>query len=166
MAHSQKTITQARAAYVYDSLNIDNISGRFNVSRGTVMRWKKTALKNGDDWDRARAAARLSGQGAEAVTAAVMEDFVLLFQSTLTDIKASQDIKPLERAEVLSRLADAYTKTMNAVAKGNPKLDKLSFAADMLRDLVQYIQTHYPQHAAAMEQVLVPFGDEIGKRYG
>ncbi|MCP5246054.1 MAG: DUF1804 family protein [Burkholderiales bacterium] len=134
--------------------------------QSTINRWKKTAFKNGDDWDKARAAARLSGQGAEAVTVAVLEDFVLLFQSTLADVKSDQDITPLQKAEVISRLSDAYTKTINAAAKGNPKLDKLSFAADILRDLVQFIQTHYPQHAQAMEQVLVPFGEEIGKRYG
>lgn len=166
MAHPQQKISEARAAYVYESLNREAISERFNVPVTTIARWKKQALKNGDDWDRARAAARLSGQGTEAVTAAVLEDFVLLFQSTLKDIKENKDILALEKAEVLSRLADAYTKTMSAVAKGNPKLDKLSFAGEILRHLVQYIQTHHPHHAQAMEQVLIPFGEEVGKRYG
>lgn len=166
MAHSPEKISAIRAAYVYEALNRETISARFNVPVSTITRWKKDALEKGDDWDRARAAARLFGQGAEAVTAAVLEDFVLLFQSTLTDVKNNADIKPLERAEVISRLADAYTKTMNSAAKGSPKLDKLSFAADILRDLVQYIQAHYPQHAMAMEQVLMPFSEEIGKRYG
>ncbi len=166
MAYSQQTINQARAAYVYEALNIEAVSERFNVPRSTVTRWKKAALENGDDWDRARAAARLSAQGTEAITAAVLEDFVLLFQSTLTEVKASPDINPIAKAEIISRLADAYTKTMNSAAKGSPKLDKLSFAADVLRDLVQYIQANYPQHATAMEQVLIPFGEEVGKRYG
>lgn len=166
MAYSQQTINQARAAYVYEALNIEAVSERFNVPRSTVTRWKKTALGNGDDWDRARAAARLSAQGTEAITAAVLEDFVLLFQSTLTEVKESKDVNPVEKAEIISRLADAYTKTMNSAAKGSPKLDKLSFAADVLRDLVQYIQANYPQHATAMEQVLIPFGEEVGKRYG
>ncbi|TXI40949.1 MAG: DUF1804 family protein, partial [Nitrosomonas sp.] len=120
MAYSQQTITQARAAYVYEALNIEAISDRFNVPRSTVTRWKKTALQNGDDWDRARAAARLSGQGTEAITAAVLEDFVLLFQGTLKDVKGSGNINPVEKAEIISRLADAYTKTMNSAAKGSP----------------------------------------------
>ncbi|SDY24434.1 DUF1804 family protein [Nitrosomonas sp. Nm58] len=166
MAHSPETTSAVRSAYVYEALNLEAISDRFNMPRSTITRWKKAALKNGDNWDRARAAARLSGEGAEAVTAAVLEDFMLLFQSTMEDVKNSQDIKPLDKAEVLSRISDAYSKTMNAVTKGNPKLDKLSFAADMLRDLVQFIQTYYPQHAVAMEEVLLPFGESIGKRYG
>lgn len=166
MAYPQQTINQARSAYVYDALNIESISERFNVPRSTVMRWKKTAAQNGDDWERARAAARLSGQGVEAVTAAVLEDFVLAFQVTMKEIKEDASLKPRERVDMLSSLADAYTKTINSIAKGNPKLDKLSFAAGLLGDLVQYIQTHYSQHAKAMEEVLVPFGEEIGKRYG
>lgn len=166
MAYPQKTITDARSAYVYEALNLEGVARKCNVPLSTIRRWKEAAKEDGDDWDKARAAARLSSQGAEAVTAAVMEDFVLLFQSTLEDVKNSQDIKPLDKAEVLSRISDAYSKTMNAVTKGNPKLDKLSFAADMLRDLVQFIQTYYPQHAVAMEEVLLPFGESIGKRYG
>lgn len=166
MAYPIKKVAEARAAYIYDALNLEGVARKCNVPLSTIMRWKKSALENGDDWDRARAAARLSSEGAEAVTAAVMEDFVLLFQSTLEDVKKSKDIKPLDKAEVLSRISDAYSKTMNAVTKGNPKLDKLSFAADLLRDLVQFIQADYPQHAVAMEEVLLPFGESIGKRYG
>lgn len=166
MAHSQQKITAARAAYVYEALNMEAISERFNVPRSTIVRWKKASLGNGDDWDRARAAARLSGQGIEAVTSAVLEDFVLLFQSSIKEIKEAADIKAQDKVELLSRLADAYTKTINSIAKGNPKLDKLSFAADLLGDLIQYIQSHYPQHAKAMEEVLVPFGQKIGNQYG
>lgn len=166
MAYSQQKITAARAAYVYEALNMEAISERFNVPRSTIVRWKKASLGRGDDWDRSRAAARLSGQGIEAVTSAVLEDFVLLFQSSIKEIKEAEDIRAQDKVELLSRLADAYTKTINSIAKGNPKLDKLSFAADLLGDLIQYIQTHYPQHAKAMEEVLVPFGQEIGNRYG
>lgn len=166
MAYTIQKINEARSAYVYEALNMEAISTRFNVPRSTIVRWKKSALGKGDDWDRARAAARLSGQGIEAVTSAVLEDFVLLFQSSIKEIKEATDIKAQDKVELLSRLADAYTKTINSIAKGNPKLDKLSFAADLLGDLIQYIQTYYPQHAKAMEEVLVPFGQEIGNRYG
>lgn len=166
MAHPPETISAARSAYVYEALNQDAIADRFNVPRTTIARWKRAALEKGDDWDRARAAARLSGQGMEAVTTAVLEDFVLMFQSAMEDIKNAKDIKPFDKVEMLSRLSDAYAKTSAAMAKANPKLDKLSFAADILRDLVQYVQQQYPQHATAMEQVLMPFSEEIGRRYG
>lgn len=166
MAYSTTRIAEARAAYVYEALHLEGISRKINIPIGTIRRWKDVAKTHGDDWDRARAAARLSKEGAEAVTAAVMEDFVLLFQSTLSDIKNSADISPLNKAEVLARLSDAYVKTMSAITRANPKLDRLGFAVDLLRDLVQFIQSHYPQHAASMEEILLPFGESIGKRYG
>ncbi|KIO49608.1 DUF1804 family protein [Nitrosospira sp. NpAV] len=166
MAHPQEKITAARAAYVYEALTLEAIAQKCNVSKGTLARWKKTAQDGGDDWDRARAAARLSGQGAEAVTQAVLEDFVLLFQSTLTEVKTDKDIKPLAKAEVISRLSDAYNKTMSAVSKGNPKLNKLAVAMEVLQVLAAFIQRHYPRHANAFGEILEPFGEEVAKSYG
>lgn len=161
MAYSQQTITQARAAYVYEALNIEAISERFNVPRSTVTRWKKTALQNGDDWERARAAARLSGQGAEAVTTAVLEDFMLLFQSTMDGVKKAEEMPPLEKAEIISRLSDAYTKTINAAAKSSPKLNKLSVAMEVLQLLVKYIQQERPDLIEHFSDVLGGFGDKL-----
>lgn len=166
MAYSPEKISQARAAYVYEALNREAISDKFNVPVSTIARWKRDALKNGDNWDRARSAARLSAEGVEAVTSVVLEDFVLSFQVLMKEIKEDNDLTSRERLDMLASLADIYSKTINAIAKGNPKLDKLSFAADLLRNLVQYVQENFPQHAAAMEQILMPFSEEIGKRYG
>lgn len=166
MAYTPETISAIRAAYVYEALNREQLSERFNVPVSTIARWKKEALKNGDDWDRGRTAARLSGQGMESVTRIVLEELVLQFQSTLEQIKAAKDIQPAQKVDLLSSLSDAYSKTVASMAKANPKLDKLSFAADILRDLVQYVQANYPQHATAIEQVLMPFSEEVGKRYG
>lgn len=166
MAHTPETISAVRSAYVYEALNREQLSERFNVPVSTVTRWKKAAQQKGDDWDQARAAVRLSTDGVEAVTAAVLEDFVLSFQTIMKEIKEDKNLKARERVEMLSSLADSYSKTINSIAKGSPKLDKLSFASTLLRDLVQYIQENFPQHALAMEHVLMPFSEEIGKRYG
>lgn len=165
MAYSPQKITAARAAYVYEALNREAISGRFNVPVSTIARWKKAALEKGDDWDRARAAARLSGQGAEAVITAVLEDFMLMFQSTLDDVKKIQDIKPLERAEVISRLSDAFTKTINAAAKGSPKLNKLSVAMEVLQLLVKHIQQERPDLVEQFSDVLGGFGEKLAGEF-
>lgn len=166
MAHPKEKKTAARAAYVYEALTLEVIAKRVCASLGTVSRWKRDALADGDDWDRARSAARLSGQGTEAVTQAVMEDFILLFQSTLTEVKTATDIKPLAKAEIISRLSDAYNKTMSAVARGNPKLSKLAVAMEVMQALAGFIRQRYPKHANAFAEVLEPFGEEMAKTYG
>ncbi|MBL8499563.1 MAG: DUF1804 family protein [Nitrosomonas sp.] len=161
MAHSPETISAVRAAYVYEALNREQLSERFNVPVSTVTRWKKGALENGDDWDRARTAARISGQGVEAVITAVLEDYMLMFQSTLDDVKKTGDIKPLERAEVISRLSDAFAKTVSAAAKGSPKLNKLAVAMEVLQLLVKYIQVERPDLVEPFSDVLTGFGEKL-----
>ncbi len=165
MAYTPEIISAVRSGYVYEALNREQLSERFNVPVSTIARWKKDALKNGDDWDRARAAARLSGQGMEAVTAAVLEDFVLMFQSTLASVKENTEIKPLERAEVISRLADAYTKTMNSAAKGSSKINKLAVAMEVLQMMVKYIQTERPDLVEHFSDVLTGFGEKLAGEF-
>lgn len=166
MAHSKEMITAARAAYVYEALSLPAIADRLNVSRGALSRWRRAAQDGGDDWDRARAAARLSGQGAEAVTQAVLEDFVLLFQSTLTEIKEAKGAPPLAKAEAISRLSDAYNKTMSAVAKGNPKLNKLAVAMQVIQELADFVRREHPKHAMAFGEILEPFGQRVSEVFG
>lgn len=166
MAHKPEKRTQARAAYVYEAMTLEMIAERICASIGTISRWKRDAEANGDDWDRARSAARLSGAGAEAVTAAVMEDFILLFQSTLIEVKTATDIGALQKAEVISRLSDAYNKTMSAVARGNPKLSKLSVAMEVMGLMLTFIRRAYPQHAAVVLEFMEPFGAELARQYG
>lgn len=166
MAYSEETRRALRSAYVYQALSLDAAAQRLGVAFGTASRWKRTALDAGDDWDRARAAARLSSEGAEAVTQVVLEEFVTLFQSTMTGIKNDDKATGLAKAEALSRLSDAYNKTMSAVAKGSPRLNKLAVAMEVLQKLAAFIAERYPQHAPALLEVLEPFGEFVTQEIG
>lgn len=166
MAHGPEIRAAARAAYIYEGQSLDAIGDRLKLGIGTVARWKRQALETGDDWERARGAARLSGQGAEAVTAAVLEDFVLLFQSTLAEVKADPEIKAINKAEILSRMSDAYHKTISAAGKSNPKLNKLAVAMEVLEVLGEFVRLKHPRHGAAFAEIIEPFGAELAKTYG
>ena len=163
MAHKPEVKNAARSAYVYDALTLEQIAERHGISVHTVGRWKREARDTGDDWDRARGAARLSGQGSEAVTAAVLEDFVLLFQSTIADLKADKEIKPIARAEAISRLTDAYNKTMSAAAKSSPKLNKLAVAMEILQYLTSFIREDYPHLVESFAEMLESFGRKLSE---
>jgi len=166
MAYSEETRRALRSAYVYQALSLEAAAQRIGVAFGTASRWKRDAKTEGDDWDRARAAARLSSEGAESVTQAVLEEFVTLFQSTMASIKADDKASGLAKAEALSRLSDAYNKTMSAVAKGSPKLNKLAVAMEVLQKLAGFIAERYPQHANALLEVLEPFGEYVTQELG
>jgi phage gpG-like protein len=47
----------------------------------------------------------------------VLADFLVLHQATMEQLKDAGDVAPLEKAEAISRLSDAFHKTMAAVAK-------------------------------------------------
>lgn len=166
MAYSEETRRALRSAYVHQALSLEAAAQRIGVAFGTASRWKRDAKTEGDDWDRARAATRLSSEGAEAVTQAVLEEFVTLFQNTMAGLKADDKTSPLSKAEALSRLSDAYHKTMSAVAKGSPKLNKLAVAMEVLQDLAEFITAEYPAHAAAFVEILEPFGERLTRKYG
>ncbi len=163
MAHKPEIRNASRGAYVYEALTLEQIAERYGISVHTVGRWKRDAKNTGDDWDRARGAARLSGKGSEAVTEAVLEDFVLLFQSTIADLRDDRDVKPIARAEAISRLTDAYNKTMSAAAKSSPKLNKLAVAMETLQHFASFIRSDYPHLVESFADMLETFGRRLSE---
>lgn len=161
MAHPPEVRSRLRAHYIHDGLSLEAAAGRLDLSPRTATRWKQEALAKGDDWDKARAASRLAGEGAEAVSQAVLEEFLSLFQSTLAAVKADPDMKAMAKAEAISRLSDAYTKTMKSVQRSAPGLNRLALAMEILANLGKFVQARFPQHAGALLEVLEPFGEEL-----
>lgn len=166
MAHGQEVRSAVRSAYIYQGLSLEAAAQKVNVSFGTASRWKREAVENGDDWDRARSAALLSGQGAEAVTQAVLEQFVTLFQSTMDGLKNDTKSTALAKAEALSRLSDAYNKTMSAVAKGSPKLNKLAVAMEVIQLLGNFIRENHPVLIEPFTDMLSGFAEKLTEAFG
>jgi len=166
MAYPPEVRKKLRACYCHDGLGLEQAAQKLEINPRTASRWKQDALDAGDDWDKARAASLLAGEGAEAVSRAVLEEFLKLFQSTIEDIKRNKELKPLDKAEGLSRLSDAYVKTMRCIQKSSPELSRLAVASEVLQLLAKFVREHCPQHAQAILEVLEPFGEELVKVYG
>ncbi len=166
MAHPPEIRAKARAAYVHERLSPEAVAERLGVGVATVRRWKSADACMGDDWDKARAATALSQSGAGAIAQLVLLDFLTLHQSTVEDLRNTPDVPALDRAEALSRLADAFTKTMNAVAKASPDLGRFAVASELLQDLAVWVHENRPDQAPAVAELLEPFGSFIAKKYG
>lgn len=164
MAHGPEARAAVRAAYVHQALPIEQAARQAGVPEATARRWKREARRDGDDWDRARAASYMSGQGSDLVMMQVLQSIITLTQSTLADLETAET-DPLERVEAISRLTDAYHKTSAAIARGSPKLSRLAVAMEILERLAEFVQTHHPQHAPALLAVLEPFGAEVARAY-
>jgi hypothetical protein len=161
----KELVGAVRSAYVYEGLDQRQIDRRLRVPRRTFARWKAVAAENGDDWDTARAAMRLTMKSNEVMGAAVLEDFIRLFQGTLDDIKKDPEINALQKVEILARMSDAYNKTLSAMRRSSPTISKLSVAMEVLEMLADFVRTRAPEAAPVLLAVLEPFGEQLTGRY-
>lgn len=165
MAHPPAKRQDARAAYVFGRMPAEGVAEKIGVPLATVRRWKADAIKVGDDWDKARAAAAMSHAGAGAIAQAVLADYLTLHHGAVAALNEAEGLSPLDRAEAMARIADAFTKTMAAVAKAAPDLGRLAVATELLADLARFAGEKYPQHAAALLELLEPFAAHISEKY-
>lgn len=154
-----------RRSYVYDRLPLEAAAQRCGIAYNTARRWKRQAKADGDDWDRARSAARMAQGGLGELTSQVLEDFAHLFQATVEEIKTG-NADGIAKAEALSRLSDAYTKTMKAAGGASPQMAELSVALRVVDELAHFIRDEYPDDLERFAQILEPFGARLSEVFG
>lgn len=165
MAHPQERRGAVRRSYVHERLSLEAAADKHGIAYNTARVWKRKARDDGDDWDKARAAHRMADGGLGDITAQLLEDFALLFQATIEEIK-SGDYDGLKKAEALSRLSDAYTKTMKAAAGGDPRIARLAVALEVLDELAKFIRESFPDELERFVRILEPFGERLSKAFG
>ncbi|WP_226781850.1 DUF1804 family protein [Oceaniglobus trochenteri] len=155
---------KARADYVYRRMNGATIAMAYGIHPSTFARWKKAALADGDNWDTARSASIIAGQGIETVVSSVVEDFMMMAQNLLEDIK-NGEIEVELKVKHLVSLADAMTKMTSAAGKLAPKISELGVAQDVMHELLSFVQENFPQHAPAISEMIEPFAERLTKIY-
>lgn len=166
MAHPPEKRQEVRSAYVHQRLTLEAAAEKAGVPYGTARRWKTGAEAEGDDWDKARAANSLSHGGANTIAQLVLSDFLVLHQATVDGLTNAEGVAPLDKAMALSRLADAFQKTMAAVSKASPELGRYAVANELLQDLVTFVREEHPDATAFLVEVLEPFAVRVAKKYG
>lgn len=112
MAWSQDIRDKVRNGYIFDQLPLDIVAMKYAVPHDTARRWKTQAMKNGDDWDKLRAAHALAGDGLESVARTVLISLVVKCQTTLERLNQNPDIPPQESVELLASLSDSLSKAV------------------------------------------------------
>jgi hypothetical protein len=164
MAHDEAARKAARKAYVNDRLALPVIALSLGVSEPTLRRWKRSAAERGDDWDKARAANLVAGDGFDGLMSLVLEDFATQFQATMELLKGD-DIPALDRVKAMSSLADAMQKTVSAAKAATPRISELGVAYDVLKRLSEFAARHHAAQAPAILEVLEPFADHLTEIY-
>lgn len=164
MAHDPRIRGQLRAKYV-QGMPLTTAAELVKVSYQTARNWKRAAKEQGDDWDIARAAQRMSRSSVDSMTGQVVEEMTVQFLATLEEVKANKQLQPSVKADILARLSDSFIKVVNAAGRSNPKLASLSICMDLLRDLSQFIQLHFPKEHNVFIDILEVFGQEVARKY-
>lgn len=165
MAHPKDKKHRARQAYVQNRQALPVIAISLDVPEGTLRRWKTDAAAAGDDWDVARSAQMMRGEGFEAVVSAAVEDFTVMFQATMEALRDNDQMSPAERVKAMASLSDAFNKMIGAAGRASPRLSRLAIATDVIKRFAEFVQAEFPQHSSVFLDVLEPFGQELSKAY-
>jgi transposase-like protein len=165
MAYSKETRTKARSLYVHSRLTVSAIAATLDVAQGTISRWKAEARNDGDDWDIARSAATIAGDGFDKLVSDAVEGFTIMFQATMKQIQQAENMQPADRAKMMASLADSFNKMINAAGRASPNLSKLGIATAVLQRLAEFVRKEFPLHREAFLEILEPFGLELAKAY-
>ena len=163
--HSASLKAACRAAYI-DNMPLTQIAKAQNVPLATLRSWKRRALEQGDDWDKLRAANLLAGEGMEAVARQTLSDYVLQHKALMGEIIEAQDMTAREKTQALASLADSFNKMVSASRRVLPETNELSVALRVIQMLTEFVRRQFPQHAAALLEVLEPFADEVAEKLG
>lgn len=166
MAHSDDTRRKVRAAYVFDQLGLEVAALKDGVPLATARRWKSEAKAAGDDWDRARSAQLIAGGGMEEVIRQTLAVVVQQVQATVQAIQADEAMKPQDKVQMLTSLADAYNKLIAVSKRMMPETDKLGVAMDVIKRFGEFTAKKKPALAGEFVELIEAFGEELAKAYG
>ncbi|MDN5785734.1 DUF1804 family protein [Pseudorhodobacter sp.] len=158
------TRRKARSDYVYRRMMQSTIAMAYGVSEATVGRWKKAAKEDGDDWDKARTAHVIAGEGVEVVVSSVVEDFMIQAQAILDEIKTGSH-STQEKVGMLVSLSDAMTKMAAAAKRFAPKVSELGVAQDVMGKLLDFVRENFPHHSSMILEIIEPFGERLAEIY-
>lgn len=155
---------KARSDYVYRRMMQSTIAAAYGISEATVGRWKKAAKDANDDWDKARSAHVIAGEGVEVVVSSVVEDFMIQAQAVLDELK-DVNYSTQEKVSMLVQLSDAMTKMAASAKRFAPKVSELGVAQHVMGKLLDFVREEFPHHAAAILEIIEPFSDRLAEIY-
>lgn len=164
MSHSAETRAAVRRLYI-EGMPLSGAATASKVAYETAREWKAKAAKNGDDWETARAAYRVSEQGVDDLNKQLVEDFARQVITTTRELETAR-IEAADKAQLLAQLADAYAKFSRAFARINPAYSGLSVALDTLKTLADYLAAHDKDALKTLQPHLEEVGAILGRKYG
>ena len=164
MAHPPEKRMELRTAYI-GGLPLEAAADKVAVPYATARNWFNLARRDGDDWDKFRAASLIvAGGGIEQAMGRIIAAGLMRCEALLEELQALKN--PAEAVKAMATLGDTIAKLRAAGKSMMPEADKLAVAMDVLKRLDGFIRENYPQHAGAFGELLRPFGQDLARAYG
>nr|DAS95169.1 MAG TPA: Protein of unknown function (DUF1804) [Caudoviricetes sp.]DAX19551.1 MAG TPA: Protein of unknown function (DUF1804) [Caudoviricetes sp.] len=143
MAHDEKTKADVRRYYVFDCLTLELAAEKAKVSYNTVRRWKREAEARGDNWDKVRDASTMASGKVEDVARGMLTTFVLYFESTMDELRKTEDLPVSEKAKLIQGLGDSYSKMVASSKRLLPEVSELATAWKVIEMVTNLIKTKH-----------------------
>ncbi len=164
MAHPPEKRMELRTAYI-GGLPLEAAADKVEVPYATARNWFIAARKDGDDWDKFRAASLIfAGGGIEQAMGRIIAAGLMRCEALLDSLESMEN--PSEAVKAMATLGDTVSKLKAAGKSMMPEADKLAVAMDVLKRLDAFIRENYPQHSGTFGELLSPFGQELARAYG
>lgn len=143
MAHDEKTKADVRRYYVFDCLTLELAAEKAKVSYNTARRWKREAESRGDNWDKVRDASTMASGKVEDVARGMLTTFVLYFESTMDELRKTEDLPVSEKAKLIQGLGDSYSKMVASSKRLLPEVSELATAWKVIEMVTNLIKTKH-----------------------
>lgn len=165
MAHDKTTRGKVRSKYL-QGMPLSGAAELCGVSYNTARNWKRTAADDGDDWDLAKNARRMSKGGMEEMANEVLGGLSEQFLATIEAIKSDPKMAADKRADILVKLMDGYNKAIGAASRAMPNGNRLAVAMDVLKFLTVFIGKTEPKLQKHFIEIAEAAGPEFVREFG
>lgn len=152
MAHPPEKRMELRAAFI-GGLPLEQAADKAGVPYPTARNWYNAAKREGDDWDKFRAASLIvAGGGIEQAMARIVAAGLMRCESLLERIDEIED--PREQAEAVASLGDTMSKLKAAAKSFMPEASAQAIAAETLRALAVWVGASAPVRGMVLADLL------------
>jgi len=165
MAYDKTTRAKVRAKFV-QGMALATAAESCKVPYNTARNWKRTDADLGDDWGIARNARRMTKSGVEEMANEVLGELADQFLSTLKMVKEDKAMKAQDKADILVRLMDGYSKAISSASRAMPNANRLAVAMDVLKFLNAFIGDRFPKLREQFIEVTEAAGEGFVREFG
>jgi len=160
-----KIKTEARNLFIFKRMACTSIAKELGKNADTIRRWKREAKTSGDDWDKARSANVIAGDGLEQVTTSAAMVIIQLLEQQIKEVEQNQELSSEDKIKQLTLASDTMSKVVASAGKLAPKISELGVAMDVLKMLAEFIRQNHPKEIELFMAVLEPFSETLVEVY-